>query len=261
MKNRFSSCVKAALALLLALTLGAAGARAQVVNVTASLDDPQIAVGQTTTLRVFAQIRTEDQATTDRIFSWYVDLLNGVTATATADYAALTRTASDQEPATSASGATSGANRTGIHDTFLDRPDAGRLQPVELFAVPVTALAAGQVEFQVRAGTGLDLTDFLVVPADGGATPLTGGDYTAAKVTLTVMAPTVTLAIAPAAVDQFTLSFTPLAGHDHTVQANPDPTNAAGWTDLPGAPHNSGSVNVTNDGGNRFYRIRATPSG
>ena len=43
---------------------------AQVVEVTATLDDSVVTVGQTTPLRVFAQIVPAQQATTDRIFSW-----------------------------------------------------------------------------------------------------------------------------------------------------------------------------------------------
>src|SRR6185503_18687357 len=49
---------------------------AQAVAVTASLDTNVLVVGQSTTLRIFAQVLPAYRTNADRIFSWYVDLLN-----------------------------------------------------------------------------------------------------------------------------------------------------------------------------------------
>ena len=73
--------------LLLALVAGwlgsLAGGQAQVVMVTAEVEAPVVVLGGSTVLRIYAQILPQYQATTDRIFSWYIDLNNenGLTAT------------------------------------------------------------------------------------------------------------------------------------------------------------------------------------
>src|SRR5262245_13157737 len=90
-RPRLSSFALSALAL--ALSSLAPTAVSQSVLVTATLDSPSVAVGQPTTLRVFAQIKPELRATSDRIFSWYVDIVNTNGLVATANYAALTKAA------------------------------------------------------------------------------------------------------------------------------------------------------------------------
>ena len=162
-------------------------AAAQPVLVTLKLDQSQIAVGGTATLHVLAQIAPAARAPADRIFSWYVDLLNLNGGIASADYGALQRPASDKEAQTSSTGHTEEANRLGIYDAFLNLPGAGRDAPVELFSIPLKAMAPGRATFHIRAGTGVSLlsADFLVA-ATGGGEPLVGGDYNAATIELEV---------------------------------------------------------------------------
>jgi hypothetical protein len=240
-------------------------ARAQVVEVTARFDRAVVGIGQSTTLRVFAQVALDQRANTDRIFSWYVDLLNSTAAIAQADFSQLTRSASDNEPRTSSGGVTDGAHRRGIYDTFLNLPGAGVSQPVELFSVPVTGLNAGQAVFRVQAGTGVPnlAADFIVAP-NGGGEPWLGGNYAGATATLQVQAGgddacTVKLNAAHERLaggqSRVTLTFTPCAGRTHTVEFRHSLTTGQ-WTPLPGAPHNTGSVTDTAPAGRRFYRVR-----
>ena len=244
---------------------------AQSVAVTMTLDSSSITVGQGTTLRVFAQVVSNLRTNANGIFSWYVDVLNTNGTVASANYAAMQKTPSDKDPFTSSTGSTDGANRRGIYDTFLNRIlsglDAGVTNAVELMAIPVTGQNAGQTRFRVQAGTGVPQmsSDFLVSPKSGGV-PYTGGSYTAAFVDLTV---TGTSGCTPKLQvtrltggggpgSTFQLSFTPCPGRNHTVEYRAALGDAPGWLALPGAPHNLGSVTITNATSLRYFRVRAS---
>ena len=254
-------------ALAVGLLFGARSVSAQAVAVTMSLDNASINVSQTTTLRVRAQVVPNLRTSTDRIFSWYVDVLNTNGPIASANYAAMQKTASDNDGSTSSTGTADGANRRGIYDTFLNRPGAGVTNAVELMAIPVTGQSAGVTRFKVQAGTGVPelSSDFLVVPLGGGA-PYTGGDYSVAFVDLTVTgssACTPQLLVTPLANGggpggTLQLTFTPCAGRNHTVEYRAALDDVPGWIALPNAPHNSGSVLVTNSVNYRFVRVRAS---
>jgi hypothetical protein len=240
------------------------GAVAQAVAVTMSLDSGAIAVGSNTTLRVFAQVVPALRSNSDRIFSWYVNVLNTNGAVASANYAALQKIASDNDPQTSSTGFTTNANRFAIYDTFLGLTGAGVSNAVELMAIPVTATASGMTEFRVLAGSGVpELSeDFIVAPL-GGDDPLTGGDYSAAVLQLQVVAECdLNLQISPVngggPGQTLLLTFTPCAGYNHTVEAR-STLNGGSWQALPGTPHNSGSVTVTNATSTRFFRVAASP--
>jgi hypothetical protein len=152
---------------------------AQAVDVTLTLDTNRIEVGQTTILSVFAQVVPGKRSGADRVFAWYIDLLNSSAAVAQADFSRLLKSASDNDPSLSSAGITSGANRIGICDTFLNRAGAGVSAPVLLLSVPVKGIAAGKNTFSVRAGTGLPAltNDFVVAPL--------GGPFNSGKITLT----------------------------------------------------------------------------
>lgn len=259
--NRPSSiCTERLACSLLLLVFGCLSGAGQVVQVTASLDQATIQVGESTTLRVFAQIVPEQQENTDRIFSWYVDLLQSANSSAAVGYDSLLKAASDNDSTTSSSGTDSGNDRTGIYDTFIGLPDAGRLSPVELFSVPVTATAAGQATFSVQAGTGVANlgSDFLVAPAGGGPA-LTGADYSGASVTLTVeesQPPSLAIMLDGG---NLALTFTPRSGMDHYIETR-TAVDSGTWTTLPNAPHNSGTLTAPNDAPTRFFRLRAEPT-
>src|SRR6266850_1808021 len=157
------------LALVAALLAPARQSLAQAVAVTMSLDAPTISVGQGTTLHVYAQVVPNLRTNTERIFSWYVDVLNTNGSAVGVNYSGMQKTTSDQDPQTSSTGVSQGANRRGIYDTFLNRPGAGTSNAVELMSIPVTGLAAGQTRFLVQAGSGVPLmsSDFLAVPKSG----------------------------------------------------------------------------------------------
>lgn len=238
-------------------------ARAQFVNVTLKLDAARVNVGATTTLRVFGQVVPDKRAATDRIFSWYVDLLNEGATVARADYTKLEKPTADKDPRTSSGGATDGPHRRGIYDTFLNRGGAGVSEPVELFNVPVTGLAAGRARFRVQAGSGVSglAADFIVAPKGGGP-PLLGGIYDAASLELQVVetaacTPRLGILREPAAGGQHkvTLSFTPCPGRTHIVEFR-DSLTTGSWLPLPGAPHNSGVATETTGARVRFYRVR-----
>jgi hypothetical protein len=251
--------------MVLALLAGAVAARAQVVNVTASLDAASIPSGGSTTLRVFAQVIPAQQANASRIFSWYVDVLNTNGAMAAANYAAMARAASDRDPATSSSGTQDGANRRGIYDTFLNLPGAGVLAPVELMAIPVTGVSPGQTRFRVQAGTGAGLSSDFLVARNAGGPPLTGGIYSAAEAVLTVTggAGSVHMSIgvtnAAGGNKGVTLVFPTSPGFNFTAQFR---TNLLGtnWQSLPGAPHNAGAVFDLTPAPMKFYRVMISPS-
>ena len=258
--------------LLLSPWLMTASLHAQVVGVTAQLDTNTVAVGQGTTLHIYAQVLPAYRAGAERIFSWYVDVLNTNGAAASANYAAMLKPASDNAGTTSSNGFNSAANRLAIYDTFLNLPGAGTNPPVELLRIPVTGLVAGQTRFEVRHGTGqTNLSqDFIVAPLDGGEM-MTGGDYTAAFASLTVL----NNASAPAAVTcltlthtnlggglrRITLNFCPVAGYDHYIDFRDQARGGSGWQPAAGGPYNSGVYIETNNIATRFYRVRAMPAG
>src|SRR5438477_1802605 len=251
---------------LIAAFVAPSRAIAQVVAVTLRLDTNVISVGGSTTLRVFAQVVPSVRANAERIFSWYVDVLNTNSPVATANYASMLKSASDNNPQISSTGFNDGANRRGIYDTFLNFPGAGVASPVELMAIPVSGLSTGQTRLQVRAGSGVPelSSDFLVAPLSGNG-PLTGGDYSAANADLRVIseACAIQLQIAPLTGiggpgQRLLLSFTPCPGFNHTVEYRDALNDVAGWRALPAAPHNSGSVTVTNSTSQRFYRVNTT---
>src|SRR5688572_21563742 len=61
---------------LLALFLQAAASAAPAVRVTLQVDDNVLKVGETATVRVFAEIVPDQKENTQQIVTWYVDLLN-----------------------------------------------------------------------------------------------------------------------------------------------------------------------------------------
>ena len=259
------------LTILLAAALLAGSTRqslAQVVAVTVKLDTNIIAVGQSTTLRVFAQVVPTLRTNADRIFTWYVDVLNTNGTTAGASYNALQKSASDNDPQLSSNGFNNGAHRLGIYDTFLNRPGAGVSTPVELMSIPVIGLVAGQTRFGVLRGTGVaNLSeDFLVAPTGGGSL-MTGGNYSTAFANLTVLAAssnainclTITQVDLGGGANQVTVQFCPLPGYNHYVEYRDQLGVGAGWQAFPGGPHNSGNLIVTNSSPQLFFRIRAAP--
>lgn len=240
---------------------------AQSVLITAKLDQSQILTGAVTTLHIYGQIAPAIQAQADRIFSWHVDLLNLNPANATAEYSALKRPKSDNDPQTSSAGQTQNSDRIGIYDTFLQLPAAGKGNPVELFSVPLTGVTPGIATFRVRAGTGSSLlsSDFLVARTDGGE-PFTGGDYSAGLIDLEVVEPAasscqptlhIQLIASGGAPEQAVLSFDLCPGADHIVEAS-DAIGGA-WQAVSGAPHNSGFVTNDLSGVARFFRVRVSP--
>jgi hypothetical protein len=246
----------------------AACVRAQVVDVTASLDTNAVPAGGSTTLRVFARVKPAQQASANRIFSWYVDVLNMNGTVAAANYGAMQKTASDKDPSTSSTGSQDGANRRAVYDTFLNLPGAGVNAPVELTAIPVNGVSAGQTRFRVQAGTGAGLSsDFLVAPAGGGV-PLTGGSYSQAEASLTVITgpaiPNVRVSLsatnAAGGARGVTLNFPTTAGFNYTAQFRDQLTGGTGWQSLPGAPHNSGSAFQLSTTGTKFYRVLIAPA-
>jgi hypothetical protein len=160
------------------------------VIVTATLDNNSLQTGQATKLRVWGQVAPDIADQSDRIFSWYIDGLNSAPAAASPQWDQLLMPGCDSPTGTTASsstGVSQGAARVGIRNTFLTKPAAGKLAPVQLFEVDVRATSAGQTVFSVRAGTGTPniAYDFQVARAGGGEA-FTGGLYTSASVTLTV---------------------------------------------------------------------------
>jgi hypothetical protein len=251
--------------LFLAWVLAAAvQAHGQAVVVTARLDTNRIAVGGSTTLHIYAQVAPAYRANADQIFTWYVDVQNTNGTVANANYDAMLKTAA---PSTSSKGITVGSNRKDIYDTFVNRTNAGVAAPVELMAIPVTGVAPGHTRFQVQGGNGLPLTDFLVA-IDEFSDLATGGDYSAAVADLDVVGSvcSILLHIAPLAISggpgqRLALTFTPCPGLNHTVEYRAALDDAIGWRPLPGAPHNSGNVTVTNTGPYQFFRVGASSGG
>lgn len=235
------------------------GLRAQAVTVTMSLDTNMIPVNGSTVLRVYAQVVPTLRESADRIFSWYVDVLNSNGLAAVARYDLMQKAASDNDPVFSSTGFSSGANRHGIYDTFLNLPNAGTSDRVELMAIPIRGADAGTTRFSVRAGTGVPSLseDFIVAPKNGGD-PWTGGDYNLARADLVVFSPCGRLGIQRAGGTSLLLRFTPCDEMDHTVEFSTS-LQADQWQPLPGAPHNSGSMTVTNVLSRQFFRVRIDP--
>src|SRR5437016_1651486 len=137
----------------------------QTVQVTMRLDTNQVAVGQTTLLKVFGQIAPAFRTNSDRIFSWYVDFIQTNGQVAEAVYTNLTKPFSDNNPQTSSKGRPSGSSLDGIHDTFLNQPGAGKEAPILLFSLPVRGLTNGATTFRIEKGSGENLVhDFIVAP-------------------------------------------------------------------------------------------------
>jgi len=266
MKNRFPGLLA-----LLALLPGFAGsALAQAVAVTLRLDTNTVGICETTTLRVFAQVVPSLRPNSDRVFSWYVDVLHTNGIVAFANYPGLVKPTSDNDPQTSSKGFTVGAERRGIYDTFLNRPGAGVTSAVELLSIPITGQSAGQTRFLVRHGSGVPnlAEDFIVAPLGGGGFQ-TGGDYSAAFVDLTVVSGTTMrekrLAIAHqrlgGATNKASLSFGAVAGCDCFVEFRNELASGPAWQAFPNGPHNAGVYFDTNTTPRRFYRLRAVPVG
>lgn len=247
-------------ALSLSIFLQPQSARAQgAVDVTLTLDKTRVFVGDTATLRVYGQIDPTIEVDTDRIFSWYIDVLNSNGLVATADWNNLVTSFSDNNPLTSDDGKISGHDCVGVYDTFLNRASAGKGAPVELLRVTVTAVALGSVEFTARAGTTVkNLSNDFVVARSGGGTPFTGGDYGAASVTLDVIdIDGICFEMERQANGDVVLTFLPVSGKTHVVQYNDSAAlDDAMWVDLSFPPHNSGSKTDVNPGvASRFYRV------
>lgn len=238
----------------------------QAVAVSVALEQAQIEVGETTRLHVYAQIISSLRPSTDRIFSWYVDLLNDKNSTAQLDLSGVLKPSADQNPKTSSSGAIDPeGNLRGVFDTFIKLSGAGRDTPVELFSIPIKGVAAGNVILNVDAGTTVPqlAADFIVAPL-GGGDPLLGGDYSAAHAEISVTAPQapppqlfVALTRDPQTQQlQASLSFQPLAEFTYTIQYRDKLDTQTAWQALPGAPHNSGKVVDPISANQRFYRLR-----
>jgi len=266
MKTRFLF----SLAWLLGWIWAGAPADAQVVAVTMSVDSSIISLGGVTTLHVYAQVVPAQRTNSARIFSWYVNLLNGTPAVAQADFTQLQKPTSDRDPQTSSYGTTQGADQMGIYDTFINdspvsKAGTGVNTPVELFRVPVHGLTKGQTTFRVTAGSGVTALaeDFIVAPVTG-SDPILGGVYDAATVVLQVSdsapcTPLLSAVYTPLAggTNRVSLSFIPCPAGTNIVEFR-DSLTAGTWQALPGAPHNSGSVTDTNKVASRFYRVRVT---
>lgn len=216
---------------------------AQVVNVTMTLDESALMVGEETVLRVWAQVKPEYQAQADRIFSWWIDIVNtnGSVAALVGDQ--LTMIASDNEPAHSSSGTMDGAHIRGIHNTFMDLAGAGVGAPVELLAVPLRAEAAGVVTVGATGGTVGNLAfDFIVAPLDVQGDMMTGGDYSAAGVTLTVFSPEPASLRIERESGGMQLAFDVLEGYYYEVHFADSLLGSPRWRPVAGAPHQTGIV-------------------
>lgn len=226
------------------------------VNVTIEAADTSLRVGQTTTVTVYGQIDAAIEASSDQIFSWYIDVLNddlGVLG----GYANVLTPTSDNNALTSSDGVPEGSHLRGIHDTFLNNPGAGKGSREILVQFEVTARSVGTATFSVAAGTTAGpLSDFLVSRSAGGS--FSGGNYSAASLVFMVIRPDLRLIVMRTG-DQADIIFIPLPGFTHTVQFSAT-LQSPSWVDLPGGPHNSGFENQVVTGlARRFYRVCVTP--
>lgn len=241
---------------------GVQNLQAQAVAVTASLDTNTVVMNGSTVLRIYAQVVPALQASSERIFSWYLDVLNPEPAVASCAYDAMQKPASDNDPLISSLGFAAGGDRKGIFDTFLNRPGAGTYERVELMAIPVRGIGAGSTRFSVRAGTGVEglSNDFIVAPLSGSGMS-TGGDYQLAYADLQVSSPCSPVRLAVQRDDRgggrgnMMLVFTPCSGMTHTLEFRSS-LEGGTWQPWPGAPHNSGTIAVTNIPAGGFFRLR-----
>jgi hypothetical protein len=246
------------------LSCGLRQAAAQAVAVTLRLDTNTISVGSTTHLHVAAQVLPAFRAGSDRIFSWYVDVINTNGTAASANYALMQKTASDNDASFSSTGTTVAANRRGIYDTFLGLAGAGVNAPVELMDIPITGAAAGRTRFLIQAGSGVPQmsADFLVAPS-GGGDALVGGDYSAAFVDLLVVGPAnlvrpaLTISVVPltGGTNQATLHWSLIAGQNYFLQYQDQLSPVSPWQTFAGGPHNSGNYIDTTKSSTRSYRL------
>jgi len=239
------------------------------VTVTAKLDTNRITMGSSTTLRIYAQVAPAYRANAERIFSWYVDVLNTNGAAAQANYSAMQKSASDKDPQTSSTGFDSGANRRGIYDTFLNLPGAGVANPVELMSIPVRGLAVGQTRFRVQHGSGISgLSEDFIVARLSDDDPWYGGGYAQAFVDLAVVsAPTnlvknlsITYRTLTGNSHEITLRYAAVPGYDCYLEYRDQLVGGVGWQTFAGGPHNSGLYRDTNNVSERFYRLRLAAS-
>lgn len=228
------------------------------VDVTVTATPPTLAPGGMVKVKVFAQIEASFEPQSDRIVTWYVDVLNSNGSVAVADYAnTLIMPASDDPMGTgttASTGTNSGANRVGIYNTFIDDENnpnaagAGDGSPIKLLEFDVNVPVEGTATFSVRAGTTVTnlSDDFLVLPAAPGP-PFKGGNYGAASATITVQGPNQ----APTATDNANMALedgAPAAGNVITdddgngVDSDPNPLNVLAITGITG-------INVVTDPG------------
>jgi len=245
------------LILLPAVLLPVHRAAAQSVNVTMAVNRASMLAGETATLRVYGRIKPALAAGSDRIFSWYVDVINAAPASIRVDWNTLIMSPSDNTPGLFSSGVNQGANnRRGIYNTFLNFAGAGKSSDVELFNVRLTALADGPATFTVSAGTGVpNLSNDFIVATAGGAGFLTGGDYGAAVLTAQVVPLFVTpTALVKLANGSRRVDFPVFSGFNHRVEYSPDLDT---WTNAPSFS-NLGSFTDAAAAGiaRRFYRVR-----
>lgn len=225
------------------------------VQVSLSVSTNRLTVGQTATLRATAQIVPSLRSKADQIFSWNVDLIviqENSTRLATVE---LLRSASDREVETSSSGVADGSDLRGIHDTFLNRPHAGRDEPVELFSVPIVATGAGEVIVLLRPGSGLFQLeqDFLTLPSSDEAF-WTGADYSTASLTLTITNPEVSrpnLSIEILSPGRIRLQLSAGNLDGWTLETSSD---LVAWTAVPGTLKPAMDLDSPLPG--QFYRLR-----
>jgi hypothetical protein len=251
---------------LLSLLLTAALTHAQSVLVSISPEKSTITVGETTTLRVTAQVISTLRPRAQQIFSWHIDLVQEFADPVEWTPASLARPASDQHPTTSSGGSLDGNTLRGIYDTLAGLPSAGVANPVLLLTVPVKGRKEGTAVFRVKAGSGPAQlsSDFLVA----GTNPedfWTGGVYSATNATTTVEvrpatleAPKLTITLdpgTPGSGPTILLDFPVAPSRTYSLQSTARLGPDALWQNLPGAPHNTGRATEPLGPGSRFYRV------
>lgn len=257
------------LAITVARLLSPSPAHAQSVLVSIGPDKSAIAVGETTTLRVTAQVISTLRPRAQQIFSWHLDLVQEFADPVELTPASLARPASDQHPTTSSGGSLDGNTLRGIYDTLAGIPTAGVANPVLLLTVPVKGRKEGTAVFRVKAGSGpANLSsDFLVA----GINPeefWTGGIYSATNATATVVvrsatleAPKLTITLDPGTSGSgatIRLDFPVAPSRTYSLQSTARLGPDALWQNLPGAPHNTGRATEPLGPGSRFYRVMVT---
>ncbi len=242
------------------------GLAAQPVQVTLQAEKTRIEIGETTQILAYAQIAPEMRAESDRIFSWYVDLVSNSAEIAEILITDLIKPLSDNDPLLGRPGILRGQRVLGIFDTFMETPGAGRDEGVVLFSIPIIGRAVGRITFQIQPGSSVEglSSDFLVAPT-GGGTPWVGGNYSTATVSVEVLPPAqpaLTLQIQPSA-NGFSLDvrlqFTPTEGMDYVVEARNTFSPKDTWQALQGAPHNDGLVTEPLAATQKYYRLRQSP--